>query len=142
MKEDDFIERLWVANTHDTLLTFTSRGRVLWLKVYKMPDASPGARGKPIVNLLPLEAGEQVQAILPVREFAEDRYVFFATRNGTVKKTSLSDYSRPRTNGIRAIDISDDDYTRSIVIDFLNDSLDHDLVLHEKPLPLKDSIIG
>ncbi|MEO8803099.1 MAG: DNA gyrase subunit A [Rudaea sp.] len=109
MKEDDFIERLWVANTHDTLLTFTSRGRVLWLKVYKMPDASPGARGKPIVNLLPLEAGEQVQAILPVREFAEDRYVFFATRNGTVKKTSLSDYSRPRTNGIRAIDISDDD---------------------------------
>ncbi len=109
MKEDDFVERLWVANTHDTLLTFTSRGRVLWLKVYKIPDASPGARGKPIVNLLPLEDGEMVQAVLPVREFAEDRYVFFATRRGTVKKTSLSDYSRPRANGIRAIDISDDD---------------------------------
>ena len=109
MKEEDFVERLWIANTHDTLLAFTSAGRVLWIKVYRIPDATPGARGKPIVNLLPLEGDEKVQAVLPVREFAEDRYVFFATRNGTVKKTPLSDYSRPRTSGIRAIDISDDD---------------------------------
>ncbi len=109
MKQDDFVTRLWVANTHDTLLAFTSSGRVLWLKVYRIPDAGPGARGKPIVNLLPLEADERIQAILPVREFTDDRFVFFATRQGTVKKTALIDYSRPRTNGIRAIDIADDD---------------------------------
>jgi DNA gyrase subunit A len=109
MKEEDFVERLWIANTHDTLLAFTSAGRVLWLKVYQIPDAGPGARGKPIVNLLPLDEGEAVQAILPVREFPDNRYVFFATRKGTVKKTPLSDYSRPRSNGIRAIDIEDGD---------------------------------
>ncbi|HST27283.1 MAG TPA: DNA gyrase subunit A [Rudaea sp.] len=109
MKEEDFVERLWIANTHDTLLAFTSAGRVLWLKVYQIPDAKPGARGKPIVNLLPLEEGEAVQAILPVREFPDNRYVFFATRKGTVKKTPLSDYSRPRSTGIRAIDIGDGD---------------------------------
>jgi DNA gyrase subunit A len=109
MKEEDFVERLWIANTHDTLLAFTSAGRVLWLKVYQIPDAGPGARGKPIVNLLPLEEGEAVQAILPVREFPDNRYVFFATRKGTVKKTPLSDYSRPRSTGIRAIDIEEGD---------------------------------
>ena len=109
MKEEDFVERLWIANTHDTLLAFTSAGRVLWLKVHQIPDASPGARGKPIVNLLPLEEGERVQAVLPVREFPDDRYVFFATRKGTVKKTPLSDYSRPRSTGIRAIDIEEGD---------------------------------
>ncbi|HSN00914.1 MAG TPA: DNA gyrase C-terminal beta-propeller domain-containing protein, partial [Rudaea sp.] len=109
MKEEDFVERLWIANTHDTLLAFTSAGRVLWLKVYQMPDAGPNTRGKPIVNLLPLEEGEAVQAILPVREFPDNRYVFFATRKGTVKKTPLSDYSRPRSSGIRAIDIDDGD---------------------------------
>jgi DNA gyrase subunit A len=114
MKEEDFVERLWIANTHDTLLAFTSAGRVLWLKVHQIPDAGPGARGKPIVNLLPLEEGEAVQAILPVRADAEgnvpdNRYVFFATRKGTVKKTPLSDYSRPRSTGIRAIDIDDGD---------------------------------
>jgi DNA gyrase subunit A len=109
MKEEDFVERLWIANTHDTLLAFTSAGRVLWLKVHQIPDASPGARGKPIVNLLPLEAGEAVQAVLPVREFPDNRYVFFATRKGTVKKTPLSDYSRPRSTGIRAIDIEEGD---------------------------------
>ena len=96
IKEEDFVEKLWIANTHDTLLAFTSAGRVLWLRVHKIPDAGPGSRGKPIVNLLPLEANEKVQAILPVRDFPEDRYVFFSTRNGTVKKTPLSDYSRPR----------------------------------------------
>ncbi len=109
MKEEDFIERLWIANTHDTLLAFTSSGRVLWLKVYQIPDASPGARGRPIVNLLPLEPGEKVQAVLPTRDYPEDRYVFFATRNGTVKKTPLSDYSRPRVSGIRAIALDEGD---------------------------------
>jgi DNA gyrase subunit A len=109
VKEEDFIDRLWIANTHDTLLTFTSAGRVFWLKVHQLPDAGPGARGRPIVNWLPLEAGEQVQAVMPVREFSGDRYVFFATRLGTVKKTPLSDYSRPRTSGIRAIDLDEGD---------------------------------
>jgi len=109
MKEEDFVERLWIANTHDTLLTFTSNGRVLWLKVYQIPDASPGARGRPIVNLLPLEQGEKIQAVLPTRDYPEDRYVFFATRHGTVKKTALSEYSRPRANGIRAIELDEGD---------------------------------
>jgi DNA gyrase subunit A len=109
MKEEDFVERLWIANTHDTLLSFTSAGRVFWLKVYQIPDAGPNARGRPIVNLLPLEEGEKVQAVLPVREFPDDRYVFFATRHGTVKKTPLSDYSRPRTSGIRAIELDEGD---------------------------------
>ena len=109
MKEEDFIERLWIANTHDTLLTFTSTGRIFWLKVYQLPDAGPGARGRPIVNFVPLESGETVQAVLPVRDFPEDQYVFFATRNGTVKKTPLSDYSRPRSTGIRAIELDEGD---------------------------------
>jgi DNA gyrase subunit A len=109
VKEEDFVERLWIANTHDTLLTFTSAGRALWLGVHEIPDAGPGSRGKPIVNLLPLEPGEQVQAVLPVREFPEDRYVFFATRNGTVKKTPLSEYSRRRASGIRAIELEEGD---------------------------------
>ena len=116
IKEEDFVEKLWIANTHDTLLAFTSVGRVLWLRVHKIPDAGPGSRGKPIVNLLPLEANEKVQAILPVRDFPDDRYVFFATRNGTVKKTPLSDYSRPRANGIRAIDLDDDDGLVNVAI--------------------------
>ncbi len=108
-KEEDFVQKLWLVNTHDTLLTFTSTGRVYWLKVYRIPEAGPGARGKPIVNLLPLQEGEKVQAVLPVRDFPGDRFVFFATRNGTVKKTPLADYSRPRESGIRAIDIEDGD---------------------------------
>jgi DNA gyrase subunit A len=109
VKEEDFIERLWVVNTHDTLLTFTSAGRVFWLKVYQLPDAGPNSRGRPIVNWIPLEEGEKVQAVLPVREFSEDCFVFFATRNGTVKKTPLSDYSRPRTTGIWAINLDEGD---------------------------------
>jgi DNA gyrase subunit A len=109
VKDEDFIERLWIANTHDTLLTFTSAGRVFWLKVYQLPDAGPGARGRPIVNWLPLEEGEKVQAVLPVREFSDDRYVFFATRDGTVKKTPLSEYSRPRASGIWAINLDPGD---------------------------------
>ncbi len=109
VKDEDFVDRLWIANTHDTLLTFTSAGRVFWLRVHQLPDAGPNARGRPIVNWLPLESGEQVQAVLPVREFSDDRYVFFATRNGTVKKTALSDYARPRSTGIRAIDLDETD---------------------------------
>ncbi|MBE9549688.1 MAG: DNA gyrase subunit A [Proteobacteria bacterium] len=109
MKEEDFIEQLWVANTHDTMLCFTSRGKVHWMKVYEIPQASHISRGKPIINLLPLEKGERVNAILPVREFSEDLFVFFATANGTVKKTALPAYSRPRANGIWAIELPDDD---------------------------------
>jgi DNA gyrase subunit A len=109
VKEEDFIERLWVVNTHDTLLTFTSAGRVFWLKVYQLPDAGPNSRGRPIINWIPLEEGEKVQAVLPVREYSEDRYVFFATRGGTVKKTPLSDYSRPRSTGIWAINLDEGD---------------------------------
>jgi DNA gyrase subunit A len=109
VKEEDFIERLWVVNTHDTLLTFTSAGRVFWLKVYQLPDAGPNSRGRPIVNWIPLEEGEKVQAVLPVREFSEDCFAFFATRNGTVKKTPLSDYSRPRSTGIWAINLDEGD---------------------------------
>jgi DNA gyrase subunit A len=109
IKDEDFIEKLFVANTHDTLLCFTSRGRIHWLKVYQLPQASHVSRGKPIVNLLPLEKDERVNAVLPVREFPEDLFVFFATRNGIVKKTPLSDYSRPRATGIWAIDLPEED---------------------------------
>jgi len=108
-KDEDFIERLFIANTHDTLLCFTSRGRVHWLKVYQLPQASHVSRGKPIVNLLPLEKEERVQAVLPVRDFPEDLFVFFSTSKGIVKKTPLSAYSRPRSNGIWAIALQDDD---------------------------------
>lgn len=89
IKEEDFIERLLVANTHDTILCFSSRGRLYWMKVYQLPEASRGARGRPIVNLLPLEQNERITAILPVREFDDGHYVFMATASGTVKKTSL-----------------------------------------------------
>ncbi len=109
MKEEDFVEKLWIANTHDTLLTFTSAGRVFWLKVHQLPDAGPNARGKPIVNLLPLEPDEKVQAVQPVREFAEDRYVFFATRNGTVKKTPLTEFAFQLQRGKIAIGLDDGD---------------------------------
>ena len=109
IKDEDFIDRLFIANTHDTLLCFTSRGRIHWLKVYQLPQASHTSRGKPIVNLLPLEKDERVNAVLPVREFPENLFVFFATRHGIVKKTPLSDYSRPRATGIWAIDLPEDD---------------------------------
>ncbi|HEU4665569.1 MAG TPA: DNA gyrase subunit A, partial [Dokdonella sp.] len=109
MKEEDFIERLWIANTHDTLLVFTSAGRVFWLKVYKLPDAGPNARGKPIVNLLPLEADEKVQAVQAVHDYAEGRYVFFATRNGTVKKTPLPEFEFQLQRGKIAINLDEGD---------------------------------
>ncbi|HET7558138.1 MAG TPA: DNA gyrase subunit A [Rhodanobacteraceae bacterium] len=109
IKEEDFVEKLWIVNTHDTLLTFTSTGRVYWLKVYQIPEAGPGARGKPIVNLLPLQEGEKVQAVLPVREYEEGRYVFFATRNGTVKKTPLTEFAFQLQKGKLAIGLDDGD---------------------------------
>ncbi len=109
MKDEDFIDKLFVANTHDTILCFSSRGRVYWLKVYELPQAGRNARGKPIVNLLPLESDERINAILPIREFEEGKYVFMATANGTVKKTPLVDFSRPRSTGIIAIDLVEED---------------------------------
>ena len=108
VKDEDFIDNLFVANTHDTILCFSSRGKMYWLKVYQVPQASRGSRGKPIVNLLPLEAGERINAVLPIQEYGEDSFVFMATSGGTVKKTPLSQFSRPRTNGIIAIDLRDD----------------------------------
>jgi len=108
VKDEDFIDNLFVANTHDTILCFSSRGKMYWLKVYQVPQASRGSRGKPIVNLLPLEAGERINAVLPIKDYGEDSFVFMATSGGTVKKTPLSQFSRPRTNGIIAIDLRDD----------------------------------
>ena len=109
-KEEDFIEKLFIANTHDYILCFSNRGRAFWLKVYEVPQGSRGARGKPIVNLMPLADREKITAILSVKEFAEDRYVFMATGMGTVKKTRLSEFSRPRAAGIIAVDLDDGDF--------------------------------
>ena len=116
MKEEDFIDKLFVANTHDTLLCFSSRGKVYWLKVYQLPMAGRGSRGKPIVNLLPLEKDERINAVLPVREYDENHFVFMATSSGTVKKTALSNFSRPRTSGIIAVDLRNDDVLVDVVI--------------------------
>ncbi len=109
MKEEDFIEQLLVANTHDTILCFSTRGKVYWLKVYNLPEASRAARGRPIVNLLPLDENERITAILPVKSYDSDKYVFFATADGTVKKTELSAFSRPLSSGIRAITLKEGD---------------------------------
>jgi DNA gyrase subunit A len=109
IREEDFIDQLWLVNTHDTLLTFTSAGRVFWLPVHQLPDAGPNARGRPIVNWIPLEQGEQVQAVLPVREYDEGRFVLFATRNGTVKKTPLPEFSYRLQRGKIAINLDDGD---------------------------------
>jgi DNA gyrase subunit A len=116
VKEEDFIDKLFIASTHDTILCFSSRGKVYWLKVYELPQASRAARGKPLVNLLPLSNRERINAILPIREFTEDHYVFMATASGTVKKTPLVDFSRPRANGIIAIDLRGEDYLVNVAI--------------------------
>ncbi len=108
-KEDDFIEKLFIANTHDYVLCFSNKGKVYWIKVYEVPQGSRGSRGKPIVNLLKMDEDERINAILPVREFVEDRYVFFATQEGVVKKTALSEFSRPRASGIIAVDLDEGD---------------------------------
>jgi DNA gyrase subunit A len=116
MKEEDFVDKLFIANTHDYILCFSSRGRVYWMKVYELPQGGRASRGKPIVNLLPLQEGERINAILPIREFSDDRFLFFATASGTVKKTPLVDYSRPRPSGIIAIDLREDDYLIDVAI--------------------------
>ncbi|MGA8146310.1 MAG: DNA gyrase subunit A [Gallionellaceae bacterium] len=115
-KEDDFIDNLFIANTHNYILCFSNRGRVYWLKVYEVPQGSRISRGKPIVNLLPLEEGEKINAVLPVSEFVEDKYVFFATAKGTVKKTSLNDFSRPMKRGIIAINLDEDDHLIGVAL--------------------------
>jgi DNA gyrase subunit A len=109
VKDEDFIDQLFVANSHDTILCFSSRGKLYWLKVYQVPQASRGSRGKPIINLLPLEPGERINAVLPIREYAEGHFVFMATSGGTVKKAPLTQFSRPRARGIIAIDLRGDD---------------------------------
>jgi DNA gyrase subunit A len=109
-KEDDFIDKMFVANTHDYILCFSSRGRVYWLKVYEVPQGSRISRGKPIVNLFPLEEGEKINAILPVKEFDDQHFIFMATAKGTVKKTALIEFSHPRKSGIIAINLDDGDY--------------------------------
>ncbi|GIK33986.1 MAG: DNA gyrase subunit A [Gammaproteobacteria bacterium] len=116
VRDEDFIDKLFVANTHDTLLCFTSLGRLFWLKVYQLPRASREARGRPIVNLLPLEEGERVNAVLPIREYEPDKYVFMATSQGIVKKTSLDAFSRPRNAGIRAVELHDSDRLVDVAI--------------------------
>ena len=107
VKEEDFVDKLLIANTHDTILCFSSRGRVYWLKVYEIPQAGRGARGKHIANLLPLAEGEKITAIQPVREYEAGKTVFMATSDGTVKKTALTEFSRPRPSGIIAIELTD-----------------------------------
>ncbi len=109
IKEEDFINFLLVANTHDTIMCFSNRGRLYWMKIYQLPEARRTSRGRPIVNLLPLENNERITAILPVREYEEGRYVFMATASGTVKKTALSEFSRPRSAGIIAVNLSEGD---------------------------------
>ncbi|HEX5803892.1 MAG TPA: DNA gyrase subunit A [Azospira sp.] len=110
IKEDDFVDHLFVANTHDYILCFSNRGRVYWIKVYEVPQGSRNSRGKPIVNMFPIEEGEKINAILPVKEFAQDRFIFMATSQGTVKKTPLSEFSNPRKAGIIAVALDEGDY--------------------------------
>ena len=125
VKEDDFVDHLFIANTHDFILCFSNRGRVYWLKVYEVPQGSRTGRGKPIVNMFPLEDGEKINAILPVKEFTEDRYIFMCTSQGTVKKTPLSDFSNPRKAGIIAVILDENDFL--IGAEITNGS--HDIIL-------------
>ncbi len=125
VKEEDFVDNLFVANTHDTILCFSSIGKVYWLKVYELPQSGRSSRGKPIVNLLPLQDGERINAILPVKDFDQDAYVFMATTHGTVKKTPLKDFSRPRASGIIALELRPQDHLIGVKIT----SGDNDIVL-------------
>jgi DNA gyrase subunit A len=122
IKDEDFVDKLFIANTHDTILCFSSFGKVYWKKVYELPQAGRMARGKPIVNLLPLEPEERINAILPIRDYAKDEFIFFATATGTVKKTPLTEFSRPRANGIRAIELREND--KLIGVDITDGSKD------------------
>lgn len=116
MKDEDFIDQLFLANTHDTLLCFSSHGKCYWLRVYELPHGGRGSRGKPIVNLLPLDPAERISAVVPIKEFDEQHFVFMATRKGTVKKTPLSDFSRPRSSGIIAVNLQEDDWLVNVGI--------------------------
>jgi DNA gyrase subunit A len=115
-KEDDFIERLFIANTHDYILCFSSRGRVYWVKVYQVPQGSSNSRGKPVVNMFPLEEGEKITAILPVKQFDDGHYIFMATAQGTVKKTPLSAFANPRGKGIIAAELDEGDFLIGVAI--------------------------
>lgn len=125
MKDEDFVDQLFVANSHDTVLCFSSTGKVHWLKVYELPMASRAARGKPIINLLPLEKDEVINAILPVSEFNDEQFVFMVTSSGTCKKTSLTNFARPRKGGIIAIELRDGDKLVGVEIT----SGEHDIML-------------
>ncbi|SDZ86435.1 DNA gyrase subunit A [Microbulbifer marinus] len=109
VKDEDFVEHLLIANSHDTILCFSNKGKVYWLKVYEVPTAGRASRGRPMVNMLPLEEDERISSMLPVSEYDEDHFIFFATANGTVKKTPLSAFARPRSVGLRAIELEEDD---------------------------------
>ncbi|MAT65021.1 MAG: DNA gyrase subunit A [Gammaproteobacteria bacterium] len=116
VKQEDFIDKLFIASTHDTILCFSSRGKVYWLKVYQLPVAGRQARGKPIVNLLPLEQGERINAVLPIRDFDTEDFIFMATANGTVKKTPLRAFARPRSSGIIALELRDQDWLIGVAV--------------------------
>jgi DNA gyrase subunit A len=116
VKDEDFVDKLFVANTHDTLLCFSNLGQLYWLKVYRLPQAGRGSRGKPIVNLLPLEGNERITAVLPIREYGDDKFVFMATASGTVKKTPLAAFARPRTAGIIAVGLDEGDKLVGVAI--------------------------
>ena len=116
VKDDDFVDQLFVANTHDHILCFSNRGRLYWLKVYEVPEGTRNSRGRPIVNLFPLLEGEKITAVLPVKEFDEGHFVFMATAQGTVKKTPLTDFSNPRKAGIIAVGLDDGDYLVGVAI--------------------------
>jgi len=116
VKDEDFVEHLLIASTHDTILCFTNAGKVYWLKVYQIPVAGRQSRGRPMVNLLPLEEGERITSILPVKEYDDDHFIFMATASGTVKKTALTQFSRPRSVGLRAIDLDEGDNLVSTAI--------------------------
>jgi len=122
VKASDFVEHLLIANTHDNILCFSNNGKVYWLKVYQIPQATRQSRGRPIINLLPLEKGERINAILPVKEYTSNKFIFMATENGTVKKTSLEHFSRPRANGIIAIELAGND--RLVGVDITNGERD------------------
>jgi DNA gyrase subunit A len=116
IKEDDFVDRLFIANTHDYILCFSNRGRVYWLKVYEAPEGTRISRGKPIINLFPLEEGEKITAVLPTPTFDENHFIFMATAMGTVKKTPLSDFSNPRKAGIIAVNLDENDFLIGVAI--------------------------
>jgi DNA gyrase subunit A len=110
VKDEDFVEHLLIANSHDTILCFSNKGKVYWLKVYEVPTAGRASRGRPMINMLPLEEGERITSMLPVSNYDDDHFIFFATSNGTVKKTPLTAFARPRSVGLRAIELEEDDH--------------------------------